>query len=253
MRGALPKHSGKTYAWIDTSANAGNSAYWLEDVDVNGIRTMHGPVSVESASTSSTVNESIPASTLTLDQLSQVTSAATGDSSHPLEKLASLAGPSQSQRQKQFDLAAHPAVKIMVKHEGWYSVTQSDLVKSGLDPNVDPALLHLYAEANEQPIEIIGATSGPGGFGPQASINFYGTAIDTPYSGTRVYWLVLGFQSAARQLPLHRRVEAAQHLLRRLDREKRKQFLRPAGFHHAGQSGPPDSASRHGIHHPRHA
>jgi uncharacterized repeat protein (TIGR01451 family) len=198
MRGALPKHSGKTYAWIDTSANAGNSAYWLEDVDVNGIRTMHGPVSVESASTSSTVNESIPASTLTLDQLSQVTSAATGDSSHPLEKLASLAGPSQSQRQKQFDLAAHPAVKIMVKHEGWYSVTQSDLVKSGLDPNVDPALLHLYAEANEQPIEIIGATSGPGGFGPQASINFYGTAIDTPYSGTRVYWLVAGNTPGAR-------------------------------------------------------
>ena len=68
-------------------------------------------------------------------------------------------------------------------------MTQPDLVQAGLDANVDPATLHLYAEAIEQPIQITGATSGPGGFGPQAAIYFYGRAIDTLYSGTRVYWL----------------------------------------------------------------
>ena len=97
--------------------------------------------------------------------------------------------PTASQIQKQFELAAHPAVKIYVRHEGWYRVTQPDLVKAGLDPNVDPALLHLYAEAIEQPMQITGATAGPGGFGPQAAINFYGTGINTVFSGTRVYWL----------------------------------------------------------------
>jgi hypothetical protein len=68
---------------------------------------------------------------------------------------------------------------------------------------VDPALLHLYAEAIEQPMEITGASAGPGGFGPQAAINFYGTPIDTPYSGTRVYWLAVGESQGARiqQLP----------------------------------------------------
>src|SRR5438034_1120964 len=40
------------------------------------------------------------------------------------------------------------------------------------------------------PRQITGATAGRGGFGPQAAINFYGTGIDTLYSGTRVYWLV---------------------------------------------------------------
>ena len=65
-------------------------------------------------------------------------------------------------------------------------------MKAGLDPNVDPALLHLYAEATEQPLQITGATAGPGGFGPQAAINFYGTGINTVFSGTRVYWLVAG-------------------------------------------------------------
>ena len=77
-------------------------------------------------------------------------------------------------------------------------MTQSDLVKAGLDPNVDPALLHLFAEATEQPLQITGATGGPGGFGPQAAINFYGTGIDTVFSGTRVYWLVAGEGRGAR-------------------------------------------------------
>src|SRR5205807_2268930 len=105
---------------------------------------------------------------------------------------------SASQVQKQFELAAHPAVKILVKHEGWYRVTQPELVKAGLDANVDPAALHLFAEAVEQPLKITDATAGPGGFGPQAAINFYGTGIDTLYSGTRVYWLAAGEAHGAR-------------------------------------------------------
>lgn len=192
MRGALPKHSGKTYAWIDSSTSAGSGQYWLEDVDVNGARTMHGPVQAEASTGAPAANESIPASTLMLDQLSHALPGVSSELSHPLESISQIVEPTQIQRQRQFDLAAHHAVKIMVKHEGWYSVTQPDLVKAGLNPGVDPALLHLYAEANEQPMEITGASAGPGGFGPQAAINFYGTAIDTLYSGTRVYWLVEG-------------------------------------------------------------
>ena len=58
--------------------------------------------------------------------------------------------------------------------------------------------MHLYAEAIEQPIQITGATVGPGGFGPQASISFYGTGIDTVFSGTRVYWLAAGNAAGSR-------------------------------------------------------
>ena len=203
MRGALPKHSGKAYTWIDSSAGAGSSPYWLEDVDVNGTRTIHGPVSVEASAGEPAANEqtasaSAPASTLMLGQLNQAIPGVSGELSHPLESVARAANPTSAQQQTQFDLAAHPAVKIMVTHEGWYSVAQPDLVKAGLNSNVDPALLHLYAEANEQAIEITGAAAGPGGFGPQAAINFYGTGIDTPYSGTRVYWLVAGDTPGAR-------------------------------------------------------
>jgi hypothetical protein len=140
-----------------------------------------------------------------LSQMNQAAPPAPGSQeSHTLETFPSALAPTQAQIQKQFELAAHPAVKIYVRREGWHRITQSELVKSGLDPNVDPALLHLYAEAIEQPIQITGATAGPGGFGPQAAINFYGTGINTVFSGTRIYWLVAGQGSGARipQLPV---------------------------------------------------
>jgi hypothetical protein len=85
-----------------------------------------------------------------------------------------------------FQLAALPAVKILIDHEGWYRVSQPQLTAAGLPPNVDARSLHLYAEGVEQPIRITGAGAE---FGPGSAIEFYGSAIDTPYSGQRVYWL----------------------------------------------------------------
>jgi len=197
MSGALPKHAGRNYAWIDPSAGGLSLSYWLEDIDVNGTRTMHGPVSVHAGARLS-IDRSA-SETRMLSQLSQAQPAGPGSQqSHMVEALSQVSAPTSSQIQKQFELAARPGVKILVQHEGWHHVTQPDLVKAGLDPNADPARLHLYAEAVEQPIQITGATNGPGGFGPQAAINFYGTGIDTVYTGTRVYWLATCESQGAR-------------------------------------------------------
>jgi uncharacterized repeat protein (TIGR01451 family) len=202
MKGALPKHAGRSYAWIDSSPGVAGASYLLEDIDVNGTRTMHGPISVQPGA--SEEGDLSAVQTRLLSQLNQAPPATTNsEMSHVVEPVPAQSSPTQSQIQAQFALAANPAVKIFVQREGWYSVTQPELVKAGLDPNVDPSLLHLYAEANEQPVQITGATAGPGGFGPQAAINFYGTGIDTVYSGTRVYWLAVGQTPGARisQLP----------------------------------------------------
>jgi len=189
MSGALPKHSGKTYAWIDSSLLSVSGTYWLEDVDVNGTHALHGPVTPEAAA--NPASATIPAAAMMFSQINQSQpAAASNEGSHPVESVLHEFEPTSTQRQKQFELAAHSAIKIFAKHEGWHQVTQPELVKAGLDPNVDPAFLHLYAEAIEQPIKITGTTAGPGGFGPSAAIQFYGTGIDTQYSGTRVYWLV---------------------------------------------------------------
>ncbi|MGD0988576.1 MAG: C25 family cysteine peptidase [Candidatus Sulfotelmatobacter sp.] len=186
MSNALPKHSGKTYSWIDSTPGAGSGEYWLEDVDTNSMRTLHGPVT---ASTASNSDDALPATSATLNHLSQAVSSNTGEQSHRAENTARIVPATLSQRQKQFQIAANPAVKIFVKHEGWYRVTQPDLINAGLDPNVDPAQLHLYTQAIEQPIQVTGATAGPGGFGPQAAISFYGRGIDTQYTGVRAYFL----------------------------------------------------------------
>ena len=203
MSGALPKHSGKTYSWIDSSPNVAGGTYWLEDVDVNGTRILHGPVSAAPANSTSLTAD--VASAATMHQLSQMQpAAALNNLSHPVENVLADTIPTAAQLQKQFELAAHPAVKVFVKHEGWHCVTQPQLIQSGMNPNVDPAFLHLYAEAIEQPIQIAGASAGPGGFGPQSTICFYGTGIDTQYSGTRVYWLASeeSFGARIRRLPL---------------------------------------------------
>src|SRR5205807_579039 len=167
-------------------------------VDVNGTRALHGPVTA-GAATSLHSGETIPTTALTLNQLNQSQPAAAfSEGSHPVEKQLHEFEPTLSQRQKQFELAAHPAVKIFVELEGWHRVTQPELLKAGLDPDVDPTFLHLYAEAVEQPIKITGARAGPGGFGPEAALQFYGTGTDTQYSGTRVYWLVAGNEPGRR-------------------------------------------------------
>jgi len=186
MNGALPGHSGKSYAWIDPSTRRSAVSYWLEDVDVNGTRTMHGPVSASAGQDTT----DLIAQARTLNQVAQSEATSVeNQNSHAVEAFPPSAKISQAQVAKQFELAGHPAVKILVQHEGWHTVTQPELVQAGLDQNVDPGVLHLYAEGIEIPIRITGASRGPGGFGPGAAISFYGTAINTVYWGTRVYWL----------------------------------------------------------------
>lgn len=194
MRGGLPQHAAKTYAWIDRTPSAG-STYWLEDVDLDGTRTLHGPVFPQA---DLAVSTAAPAKMI--GELNSATTAGDADSSssHEIEdRIQPLTSRSDVQ-QFQFQLAAHAAVKIMVTHEGWYRVTQPQLVAAGLDAAVDPRFLELFAEAIEQPIRITGATDGAGGFGPQAAIEFYGRGLDTPYSDQRAYWLVSGHQPGQR-------------------------------------------------------
>ncbi len=199
MRDSMEQHGGTTYAWPDAKTG---TAYWLEDVEINGARVMHGPVYPESgASTQATMARAV-----TLAELSRATAASsqagsaqnrdvTGplfDTSRVVPHFATVQAVTPQQRQTQFDLAAHPAVKLSLRNEGWHRVSQGELVAAGLNAAVDPRFLRFFTEGIEQPIRITGATGGPGGFGPNAAIEFYATGIDTPFSDTRVGWLVAG-------------------------------------------------------------
>lgn len=187
MREALPQHGAKSYGWIDPAPVPG-AVYWLEDVDLNGTRTMHGPVSVEPATAATTPvrSPSIGSLARARAQVANNLTSQPNSASHVLERTVRPGAITSSAQSIGFQLAAKPGIKILVDHEGWYRVTQPQLVAAGLRPNASSSLLHLFAEGVEQPIRV---TGGGGMFGPQSAIEFYGTAIDTPYSGQRVYWL----------------------------------------------------------------
>jgi uncharacterized repeat protein (TIGR01451 family) len=200
VRGGKPQHGAKTYQWIDPAGTA-ESTYVLEDVDLNGMRTSHGPVNVDSSTTPATDtarSASRVANSTLLTQLNQHTSPVS-----PLlaPVVRSIVTPRPTMErilpgEIRASLDGLPAVKISVRDEGWYRVTQSALVAAGLAPDADSRLLQLYAEGIEQPILISGRGAGP--LGPNDAIEFYGTGIDTPFSDTRVYWLISGTRPGKR-------------------------------------------------------
>jgi len=110
----------------------------------------------------------------------------------PTASAAGLGAPTQLQ------LAAMPAIKLVVTATGWQHVSQPALVAAGLDPGVDPAQLQLFADGVEQSLSIVG--NGDAVFASGEAIEFYGQARDTLWTGARTYWLVVG--AAGKRVPL---------------------------------------------------
>jgi uncharacterized repeat protein (TIGR01451 family) len=205
LRGAQPAHTAKTYQWIDPDGGPGSS-YVLEDVDLSGARTTHGPVSAES-----TISETGPiAQAVLLNQLTKSLATSAGSMATPWRPVTPIPSvplprpvpplgphsPAAPAEMTSAYLDGLPAAKISVNAEGWYAVTRAQLQAAGFDLGGDTHTLQLFAEGVEQPIAIIGKR--PGAFSAADSIEFYGTGIDTPFSGTRVYWLIHGSQFGKR-------------------------------------------------------
>ena len=191
IRGGRPQHAAKTYQWFDESGTP-QSTYELEDVDLNGTRMSHGPVSVD---VSAAPRSGAVAEPLLVTQLNRATA------QPALIRQRGLAAPQpvippRPRGHVPVPLDEEAAVKISVQSEGWYQVSKAQLVAAGLEPNADARTLQLYAEGVEQPLLILGRQAGP--LGPNDGIEFYGTGIDTPFSGTRVYWLIRGSRPGMR-------------------------------------------------------
>jgi hypothetical protein len=206
--------AGRSYAWRDVlSPNSPPPQYWLEDVDLNGQHTLHGPVTPVGAEIGSAPPALSPAPLLRgLGMRPQPGAAvfpATGTAApsqvNPDQGQTLPGGPARlpvnlrttaAQLQTQWALAAGPAVKIGVRNEGWYRVTQPALVAAGLNPNVNPRNLQLFMDGQEIPIIVRGGTNGL--LGPQDAIEFYGLGLDTPWTDTHTYWLIAGTQPGKR-------------------------------------------------------
>ncbi|TLY20283.1 MAG: DUF2341 domain-containing protein [Nitrospirae bacterium] len=188
--------AGQSYSWWDVLPQSGAPPrYWLEEIDLKGQRTWHGPVEVKSAKGHRLASESERVRSVLLTRLGRNKASVTAAPWYGARQ-AALASPTQESLAVQWRLAASPAVKLGVQAEGWYRVSQPELVAAGLDPRVDPRLLQLYADGVEVPLLVTGEQDGR--FGPSDAIEFYGLGLDTPWTDTRTYWLVAGSQAGKR-------------------------------------------------------
>lgn len=176
--------AGQSYGWWDsTDGNQRNAQYWIEEIDLNGLRTMHGPFGVRrvggkppresQAELLSQIGRGAP----TVHQLPM--SYQPGGSNAVHAEVSTMATAPK--------LSALPALKLTIREEGWYRVTQQDLTAAGFDAGRNPRNLQLYLNGVEQPIRVVGEQDGR-----VDAIEFFGTGQDKATTDARVYWLVSG-------------------------------------------------------------
>jgi peptidase C25-like protein len=173
-------------------ADCQKAAYWLEDIDLNGRSTWHGPFTAVQPAGKQRPAAVEKARTLAALSISETSSA-------PVESRAALASGSGSipTLQVQSIIASSPnSLKLHVKREAWYRVSGQELFDAGLNASVDPRVLQLFVDGKQQPIKISGEDDGR--FDSADSVEFYGTGLDSPFSDLRTYYLVGGKQTGLR-------------------------------------------------------
>ncbi|HWN98342.1 MAG TPA: C25 family cysteine peptidase [Blastocatellia bacterium] len=185
--------AGKSYAWADVGQAGTSTRYWLEDIDLAGKSSWNGPITLsQKIGKAPIIDQSVLLGKIGLAQ-SQMT---LGQGSVPVERKAGIAGLTPGAIQLQTDLAGQAAVKLAVKQEGWYRISQSDLVNAGFSAKVDPRNLQLYVDGRAVPMIVNGEQDGR--FDPSDSVEFFGVGINSPVTDSHVYWLAAGTQAGTR-------------------------------------------------------
>jgi hypothetical protein len=215
--------AGHSYAWLDATVlnPLAPAKYWIEEIDLSGKKTVYGPIRIENTSSITATKQKqakllsevaqrlderyaefwrvkelkdrIGSGLLKVDPSMEAPEEAAEslDDAEDLN-LASVnpTPPTAQDKAQQKLLAKGPALKILVNQEGWYLITQPELLAAGLPPRVNPLYLQLFVDGREQSMRVNGGEDGS--FDAGDSIEFYGTGLDTPSTDTRVYWLVVG-------------------------------------------------------------
>jgi hypothetical protein len=190
--------AGNSYSWWDTNG-AADSRYWVEDVDLSGAKTLHGPVQIADCglriADCATVAALRPQSSRLLGEISSAT-VANNTGGYPADfspPSALRPPPSEDAWRRQQQLASGPALKITVTENGWQRVNGAQLAARGLPPAADAKLLQVYLEGVEQPLAVrTSRDTEDGPLGADGVVEFYGTGRDTRESDANVYWLIVG-------------------------------------------------------------
>lgn len=197
--GAQNLSAGDAYSWLDKEGDRA-AVYWIEDIDIKGQKTLHGPIRLEAADNkeleaarNSALMAALPAASSNGLRAGQVLPESLGAAA------ARQIAPETDAWRRQLSLAAGAAVKIGVRRHGWQRVTESRLTAAGLRAGAEARNLQLYAEGVETPM-IVHATDG-NSLGADGYIEFYGVGADLTDTDTRTYWLIEGPAAGLRYGP----------------------------------------------------
>lgn len=170
-----------SYSRFDPTGTA-DSIYYIESVSVDGEVRSHDAIAP--------LRESQPASS---DETWANNANSTPESSSQSQKdypggSALIASPS-CPIEDQWNVAAQTGLKISIKSDGWYRVTQQQMSSAGFNPTVDIRNLSVFADGREV---AIGTSKDVGQLTSGDYIEFYGRGLDTSTTDTRIYYLIAG-------------------------------------------------------------
>lgn len=190
------------YSWTDVEP-VENAVYYLEDIDMKGRRTIHGPVTPlrQDSGYERQTNPKLLSDLRKLTKSAKQTDSVSGNetAAKAPAKTAAKASVNSGNSQRQFEIAARDGVKIAVQREGWYRITLAELQNAGFNLNSDPNNWQLFADGEEIPFR----------FGAENAVEFYGHGVDLLETDKQTYYLTVG-KSAGQRLPEEQATEVEQ-------------------------------------------
>jgi hypothetical protein len=179
--------AGRSYVWRDLADANPEAQYWLEEVDLNGRSTWHGPVSVIGKA----LTDLYEPNARLINELND--GPAVFNTTRVVERVAPPKHITTEAVVQQQAFTKDGTIRIKISREGWYQIKATDLVAAGLDLRSDSRFLQLFVDGTEQPINIVSNKDNS-----PAGIEFYGTGADSPYTSERAYWLRVGATAGKR-------------------------------------------------------
>ncbi|HEV7397874.1 MAG TPA: hypothetical protein VGN86_15290, partial [Pyrinomonadaceae bacterium] len=178
MSGAASATGALSYQWFDPNGTQ-DSIYYIESINSkNGAaRQYHAVVSARGRGQSAGESSSAPARD---DRRVQV---------FPASPDSSGTSGAESNITNQWLVAGQSALKIQIKSDSWYRVTQQQMAGAGFNPQVDIRNLSLFGDGVE--IAIL-TNKDTGQLISGDYLEFYGRGLDTDEADSRIYYLIAG-------------------------------------------------------------
>ena len=187
--------SGYSYGWFDPQGTVGTQ-YELQAIDLHGdIQTFTPGYTAKQGAHGN--SQKARAALVTEVAANAPTTAAQNGWAKGMNTAAAkpTAQASVSALTTQQTIAGQQAVKIRVNQNGWYRITQPQLLANGLSASGDARKLQLFVDGVEVPIRL---STDKATLGSGDTLEFYGTGLDNLNTDTHTYYLVSGARNGLR-------------------------------------------------------